>query len=139
MEKHQAYFQMAEHYHDNAYNQILIPADRAFNSCLASEFYLKTLHYQYYPNREIKGHISRRLLDLICDELQIVPPQTVIEAAQDLLPHYLAARYPENTSEMFACCINEEIAVERYTTINLREILEYMETIKEWVHSYLRI
>lgn len=126
---------MAENYLNNANNLTLDYSSRVTALCHYVEFSLKCQYYLKYPNANLQGHISKKLITDFSDRLHTNPPQEIIDAAMNMAPHYNASRYPENTSYQFGCQLNCTDATSFYDYATLDTLFKNASTIIDWLDS----
>jgi len=131
----EAYLIHADCFIHDSRNVDISEQSRAFLAVMASELALKSLYYRYNPQGDIRGHISRDLLKEVIVTVEISPHNEIYEAVDELERHYLAPRYPEDTSAYF-CCISAQVGSDHYPSI-IDELISAAQIILDWVRSQL--
>jgi len=125
----------ARQFLNDSKNVTLFPNVRAHLAAISAELALKAVYYMYYPDGEIKKHISRNLMGDVCHLSGIQSDSEVVNAAGRLEPHYSASRYPEETTRTFDC-VAMQVGCWHYPDV-IESIVNDAETIVEWASSQL--
>jgi len=134
-EKWEAYLVHARHCYEDCQSECISAQNAVFLALTAGELIMKTLYYKHIPEGHVEGHLDRRLSGTICHQLNIRPPQDIVEAIRRVEGHYKASRYPEETTKYF-CCLAEQAACQHYPEA-LSSILADVDIIYSWAEELI--
>jgi HEPN domain-containing protein len=126
----------ARQYLDDSLKQENFATTRTFLAVNAAELALKAVYYSYRPDGAIKGHTSRQLVGNVCHVCGIPSEEKILQAAENLDPHYDASRYPKETSQEF-CCASFQVGCWHYPDV-IDSLVGDAKLIVEWSAEHLK-